>query len=256
MGWGGGLTFPLEVPVKTAPGVCLAHGPLWGDTLGTGGPGPRRAWARAAAELWGGGGEVRVPWVLAGSPPGPQGWTGSRLRSPPAPAQPVPRKPGAAAPLHCPRGPCPLPAQGLSCRGFQPRVPVSRPGRWAWRLGAPHTVPGQTLPMHPVDTSRILTTGPLSAVTINPRWLGASAGGPRVHRGPSTEASAEKGKQSGSPSSPCQRWHAGGPSGVGEGAVLCRRHPDGLQAALAPSARWTPCPSQPPESLSLSPRPA
>ena len=68
MGWGGGLTFPLGVSVKTPPGVCLAHGPLWGSTLGTGDPGPRRARARAAAELWGVRGEIRVPWVLAGSP--------------------------------------------------------------------------------------------------------------------------------------------------------------------------------------------
>lgn len=34
VGWGGGLTFPLEVSVKTPPGVCLAHGPLWGALWG------------------------------------------------------------------------------------------------------------------------------------------------------------------------------------------------------------------------------
>ena len=91
-----------------------------------------------------------------------------------------------------------------------------------------------------------------------PRWLETSARGLCIHRGPSTEASTEKGKQSGCPSSPCQRWHPEDPSGAGEGGVLCSRRPEGLQVAVEPLARRTsrlsqappsPCPSHqgPPE---------
>ena len=254
MGWGGGLTFPLGVSVETPPGVCLAHGPLWGGTLGTGDPGPRRARARAAAELWGVRGEIRVPWVLAGSPQAHRGgWDpGCGL----LPLQPsCPQEARRCRPALPPRA-VPPARPGTVLQG----LPAQSPSEPAREVGlgdggsshCPRADPADASCGHFLDSH---LGAPLGHDKY-PRQLGAGAGGPHVHRGPSTEASAEKGKQGGSPSSPCQRWHAGDPSGVGEGAVLCRRRPDGLQAVVEPSAWRMPRPSQPPESLSLSPRPA
>ena len=246
----------MEVSVKTPPGVCLAHGPRWGGTLGAGDPGPRRARDRAAAELWRVRGEIRVPWVLAGSPQARRGgWDPGCGLLPPQPSLP----PGSQAlpllSLHCPRGPGPLPAQGLSCRGFRPRVPVSRPGRWAWGMGAPHAVPGQTLPMHPVDTSRTLTTGPLSAVTNTPDSWGQVQGVPAFTGAPPQKLPQKRGSRVAAPA-PRVR------GGMQETPLEWARVQFCAGVVQTGSRRlWSlrhggcPAPASP-ESLSLSPRPA
>ena len=244
MGWG------ADVPIGSfcENSSWRLFGP-WATVGGHSGGG--RPWSKEGAgqgccRALGGEGRDQSPLGPRWFPPGPQGWMGSRLRSPPSPAQPAPGKPGAAAPLPAlpPRaGPPARP--GTVLQG----LPAQSPSEPAREVGLGDGGSSRCPRADPADAScghfsYSHHRAPLGRDKY-PRQLGASAGGPRVHRGPSTEASAEKGKQSGSASSPCQRWHAGDPSGVGEGAVLCRSRPDGLQAALEPSAWRMPCPSQP-----------
>lgn len=80
----------------------------------------------------------------------------------PRPAQPVPTKPGPAAPLSAltSKG-CAGPAlQGLpgTTGAAQLRVQRTRPGRQVWVLRTPHSAPGPSLQMKLRDSSRILST--------------------------------------------------------------------------------------------------
>ena len=134
---------------------------------------------------------------------------GSRLRvsSLPSPACPQQARHCCSSVYTVSGGLSPLPTQGPYCRGSQPRVPVSWPGRWAWGLGAcsclgPHAAPGQTLPMHPGDASWILTTGPLSAMTNTPDGWGQVQGVSAFTGAPPQKLPQQRGSRAAAPAPP------------------------------------------------------
>ena len=124
-------------------------------------------------------------------------------------------------------------------------------------MGAPHTVPGQTLRMHPVDTSWTLTSGPLSAMTNTPDSWGQVQGVPTFTGAPPQKLPQKRGSRVAAPAPPVRggmqetplEWarvqFCAGDVQTGSRRLWSLRH----GGCPAPASPQSPCPSRqgPPE---------